>query len=178
MYLSKGFKVLLAAGDTFRAAAIEQLTKWANRLDIPVIKQQHNADPSSVVFDAVDSAKAKGVDVLIVDTAGRLHTKINLMEELKKIERVIQKKGVSNKMNLLVIDATTGQNAFQQADSFNKAVGVDGIMLAKYDSQSKGGIVINIQKNLGLPFYFIGTGEKVENLSEFKKDEFIENIFA
>jgi len=178
LYLKKGYKVLLAAGDTFRAAAIEQLTKWANRLDIPVIKQKENSDPSSVVFDAIDSAKAKQVDLLIIDTAGRLHNKANLMEELKKIERIINKKGDYHKQNILVIDATTGQNAFHQASSFNEAIGINGIIMAKYDSQSKGGIVINIQKNLNIPFYFIGTGEKLDNIEEFNKDEFIKNIFA
>ena len=178
LYLKKGYRVLLAAGDTFRAAAIEQLTKWANRLDIPIIKQQQNSDPSSVVFDAIDSAKAKNVDILIIDTAGRLHTKTNLMEEIKKIDRIIQKKGVINKKNILIIDSTTGQNAFQQALSFKEAIGIDGIVITKYDSQAKGGIVLNIQKNLNIPFYYIGTGEKLDNIKEFKKDEFIENIFA
>jgi fused signal recognition particle receptor len=176
-FLNQGFKVLLAAGDTFRAAAIEQLTKWANKLDIPVIKQQQHSDPAGVIFDAIDAAKAKGVDLLIIDTAGRLHTKVNLMDELKKIDRVIQKKEIKLKQNILVIDATTGQNAYHQADSFNQAVKVDGIMLTKYDSLSKGGILINIQKNLGLPFYFIGTGEKLENIKVFNKEEFVENIF-
>ena len=177
-HLEKGCKVLLAAGDTFRAAAVEQITKWANRLDVPVIKQQEGSDPASVVYDAIDSARAKGVDLLIVDTAGRLHNKANLMEELKKIERVINNKENIIKKNLLVIDATTGQNGYQQAESFNKAVGVDGILIAKYDSQSKSGVVINIQKNLNIPFYFIGNGEKIENLTEFRKNEFIENIFS
>lgn len=177
-YLKKDFKVLLAAGDTFRAAATEQLSMWASRLDIPVIKQGQNADPSSVVFDAVDSARAKNVDLLLVDTAGRLHNKKNLIEELKKIERVIQKKGEAVKKNMLVVDATTGQNAFAQADSFNAAVGLDGIIITKYDSQAKGGMVINIQKTLGIPFYFVGTGEKLEDINEFNKHEFIENIFS
>jgi fused signal recognition particle receptor len=176
-YLSKEFKVLLAAGDTFRAAATEQLTKWAQRLDIPVIKQGEGADPASVVYDAIDSAKAKEVDLLIIDTAGRLHTKINLMEELKKIEKIIRSKGES-KLNLLVIDGTTGQNAFHQAESFKNTVGVDGIILTKYDAQSKGGIIFTINKKLGIPFYFIGTGEKIENLEEFDKDDFIEKIFS
>jgi len=176
-YLLKDFKVLLAAGDTFRAAATEQLTKWANKIDIPIIKQGEGADPASVVFDAIDSAKAKGVDLLIIDTAGRLHTKINLMDELKKIEKIISTKGDFNKINLLVLDGTTGQNAFHQAESFNKAVGVNGIMLTKYDAQAKGGIVFNIEKKLSIPFFYIGTGEKIENFIEFNKDDFIEKIF-
>jgi fused signal recognition particle receptor len=177
-FLSKGYKILLAAGDTFRAAATEQITKWAQRLDVPVIKQGEGADPASVVFDAMDSAKAKGVDLLIIDTAGRLHTKVNLMEELKKIEKIIRSKGDYNKMNMLVIDGTTGQNAFQQAESFKNTVGVDGIILTKYDAGSKGGIVFTINKKLGIPFYFLGTGEKLENLEEFNKDDFVEKIFS
>ncbi len=177
-YLNKGHKVMLAAGDTFRAAAIDQLSNWARALNITMIKQQENSDPASVVYDAVDSAKAKGIDLLIVDTAGRLHTKVNLMEELKKIEGVIRKKENVVKKNILVIDATTGQNAYQQAESFNNAIGIDGICIAKYDSQSKGGIIINIQKSLNIPFYFIGTGEKINDLLEFKKQDYIENIFS
>lgn len=177
-FLKKGNKVLLAAGDTFRAAAIDQLSIWADKLNVPIIKQRENSDPASVVYDAVDSAKARGIDLLIVDTAGRLHTKINLMDELKKIESVIRKKENVEKKNILVIDATTGQNAYQQAESFNSAIGIDGIFIAKYDSQSKGGIIINIQKNLNIPFYFIGKGEKLDDLLEFSKDEYIENIFS
>ncbi|OHD09478.1 MAG: signal recognition particle-docking protein FtsY [Spirochaetes bacterium GWD1_27_9] len=177
-YLQKGFKILLAAGDTFRAAAVEQLTKWSQRLDIPIIRQHDGADPASVVFDAIDSAKAKGVDLLIIDTAGRLHTKVNLMDELRKIEKIIKSKGDFNKKNLLVIDGTTGQNAFIQAESFNNAVGINGIMITKYDALSKGGIVFTIQKKLKIPFYFIGTGEKIENIEEFNKDSFIEKIFS
>lgn len=180
-YLRRRFKVMLAAGDTFRAAATEQLTRWANRLDVPIIKQGEGADPASVVFDAMDSAIAKGVDLLLIDTAGRLHTKANLMEELKKIERIIEGKRTKDidfiKMNLLVIDGTTGQNAYQQAEAFNELIGVDGIVITKYDAQSKGGIVFTIEKKLGIPFYFIGTGEQLEDLSQFKRDEFIENIF-
>lgn len=177
-YLAKNYKVLLAAGDTFRAAATEQLTKWAQRLDIPIVKQGEGADPASVVYDAIDAARSKNVDLLIIDTAGRLHTKDNLMEELKKIDKIISTKGAGGKKNILVIDGTTGQNAIHQAESFKKTVGVDGIILTKYDSQSKGGIIFSIQKKLKIPFYFIGTGEKLENLLEFKKNEFIENIFS
>ncbi len=180
-YLRRRFKVMLAAGDTFRAAATEQLTRWANRLDVPIIKQGEGADPASVVFDAVDSAVAKGVDLLLIDTAGRLHTKANLMEELRKIERIIESKRTKGidfiKMNMLVIDGTTGQNAYQQTEAFNELIGVDGIVITKYDAQSKGGIVFTIEKKLGIPFYFIGTGEQLEDLSQFKRDEFIENIF-
>ncbi|MBN2547071.1 MAG: signal recognition particle-docking protein FtsY [Spirochaetes bacterium] len=177
-YLKKGLKVLLAAGDTYRAAAIEQLTKWANRLDIPIIKQKQHVDPSGVVFDAIDSANAKNVNLLLIDTAGRLHNKENLIEELKKIKKVILKKERIINKNLLVIDATTGQNAYSQAEAFNQAIGIDGIIVAKLDSMSKAGIIINIQKNLKLPIYFIGTGEKLDDLQIFNKKSYIENIFA
>lgn len=177
-YIKEGYKTMVAAGDTFRAAATEQLTKWAERLDIPIVKQGEGADPASVVFDAVDSAKAKGIEILIVDTAGRLHTKVNLMEELKKIDKIISNKGNFEKKNILVIDATTGQNAYVQTESFKNAVGVDGIVLTKYDSQGKGGIVFTIQKKLNVPFYFIGTGEKIENIEKFDKDDFVEKIFS
>lgn len=177
-YSSRGLKVMLAAGDTFRAAATEQLTMWAERLSIPIVKQGEKADPASVVFDAMDSAIAKGVELLIVDTAGRLHNKKNLMEELKKIERIISGKGDFNKKNMLVIDSTTGQNAFIQAEAFHDAVQLDAITMTKYDAQSKGGIVFTIEKNLNIPFQFIGVGEKVEDLREFNKDDFVEKIFG
>lgn len=177
-YLKRGFKVLIAAADTFRAAATEQLTNWAKRLDIPIVKQGEGADPASVVFDAIDSAKAKGVDLLLIDTAGRLHTKTNLIEELKKIEKIIRNKGNFIKNNWLIIDGTTGQNAFLQAESFHSAIGVDGIMMAKYDSQAKGGIIFTIQQKLKIPFFFLGTGEKIDAIEAFKKDVFIEKIFS
>ncbi|HOJ64626.1 MAG TPA: signal recognition particle-docking protein FtsY [Spirochaetota bacterium] len=177
-YLKREFKVLIAAADTFRAAATEQLTNWAKRLDIPIIKQGEGADPASVVFDAIDSAKARGVDLLLIDTAGRLHTKSNLMEELKKIERIIKSKGNFIKNNWLIIDGTTGQNAFLQAEAFHSAIGVDGIMMTKYDSQSKGGIIFTIQQKLKIPFFFLGTGEKIDAIEVFKKNEFIEKIFS
>lgn len=177
LYLLKGKKVLLAAGDTFRAAASEQLATWAGRLSVPVIKQGEGADSASVVFDAIDAAKAKGVDLLLVDTAGRLHNKKNLVEELKKIEGIIRKKDVALQKNLLVLDSTTGQNAFIQAETFHKAIGIDGIVLTKYDAQTKGGIVFTIEKKLGIPFLFVGTGEQLENIGEFNKSDFIHKIF-
>lgn len=177
-YLKLNKKVLLAAGDTFRAAATEQLHNWAKRLDIPIIKQGEGADPASVVFDAVDSAMSKKVDVLIIDTAGRLHNKAHLIEQLKKMERNITRKGDFNKTNLLVIDSTTGQNGYLQAETFHEAVGVDRIMLTKYDANTRGGIVFTIQKRLGIPFCFIGTGEKLENLDEFDCEKFVEKIFS
>ncbi|MCH5150406.1 MAG: signal recognition particle-docking protein FtsY [Spirochaetales bacterium] len=177
-YFSKqGKKVMLAAGDTFRAAATEQLTKWAAEMNIPIVKQGEGADPASVVFDAVDSACAKKIDLLIVDTAGRLHNKKNLMEELKKIYRIIENKGGCERRNMLVIDSTTGQNAYSQAEAFKEAVGIDLVMLTKYDAMSKGGIVFQISHRLGLPFSFVGTGEKRENIAPFDTETFISQIF-
>lgn len=177
-YFSKqGKKVMLAAGDTFRAAATEQLTKWAAEMNIPIVKQGEGADPASVVFDAVDSASAKKIDLLIVDTAGRLHNKKNLMEELKKIYRIIENKGGCERKNMLVIDSTTGQNAYSQAEAFKEAVGIDLVMLTKYDAMSKGGIVFQISHRLGLPFSFVGTGEKRENIAPFITENFISQIF-
>ena len=176
-FLNQGKKVMLAAGDTFRAAATEQLTKWAAEMNIPIVKQGEGADPASVVFDAVDSAQAKKIDLLIVDTAGRLHNKKNLMEELKKIYRIIENKGGCERRNMLVIDSTTGQNAYSQAEAFKEAVGVNLVMLTKYDAMSKGGIVFQISHRLGLPFSFVGTGEKRENIAAFNTKDFIAQIF-
>lgn len=176
-FLNQGKKVMLAAGDTFRAAATEQLTKWAAEMNIPIVKQGEGADPASVVFDAVDSAQAKKIDLLIVDTAGRLHNKKNLMEELKKIYRIIENKGGCERRNMLVIDSTTGQNAYSQAEAFKEAVGVNLVMLTKYDAMSKGGIVFQISHRLGLPFSFVGTGEKRENIAPFNTKDFIAQIF-
>ena len=176
-FLNQGKKVMLAAGDTFRAAATEQLTKWAAEMNIPIVKQGEGVDPASVVFDAVDSAQAKKIDLLIVDTAGRLHNKKNLMEELKKIYRIIENKGGCERRNMLVIDSTTGQNAYSQAEAFKEAVGVNLVMLTKYDAMSKGGIVFQISHRLGLPFSFVGTGEKRENIAPFNTKDFIAQIF-
>ncbi len=177
-YVGKGKKVLLAAGDTFRAAATEQLTRWANRINIPIIKQGEGADPASVVFDAVDSAKSKGVDLLIIDTAGRLHNKKHLMEELMKIDRIINSKGSFTKSNLLVIDSTMGQNAIHQAEAFNESVGVDMIMLTKYDADTKGGVIFNIARKFKIPFSFIGVGEKIEDIEVFESEKFVDKIFS
>ncbi len=176
-HLKKGKTVLLAAADTFRAAATEQLTRWAKVMDIPIVKQGEGADPASVVYDAVDSAKSKGVDLLIIDTAGRLQNKKHLMDELKKMYKIIESKGGCDTHNLLVIDATTGQNAFHQAQVFNEVVGVNMIMMTKYDALSKGGIVFNISKKLNIPFTFIGKGEKIEDIEVFNREKFIERIF-
>jgi fused signal recognition particle receptor len=169
-----GKKVLLAAGDTFRAAASEQLSIWGERAGIPVIKHKEGADPGAVVFDAVMAAKAREVDVLIVDTAGRLHTKSNLMEELKKVNRILSRElPGSPHETLLVLDGNTGQNALIQAKMFNEAVGITGIVLTKLDGTSKGGIVFAINKELGIPVKFVGIGEAIEDLKSFDPEEFV-----
>ena len=170
--------VLLVAADTFRAAAASQLKIWGERNNIEVFAQQEGADPSSVVFDALAVARKKSYDVVLVDTAGRLHTKANLMEELKKIKRVMGKQlqGAPHEI-LLVIDATTGQNGISQALLFNEAVGITGIALTKLDGTAKGGIVANIAKELKTPIRFIGVGEQVDDLRDFNADEFVEALF-
>jgi len=175
---AEGKKVMLAAGDTFRAAASEQLSIWGGRSGIPVIKHKEGADPSAVVFDAVSAAKARAVDVLIVDTAGRLHTKSNLMEELKKVARIVSRElpGAPHE-TLLVLDGNTGQNALVQAKMFHEAVGVTGIVLTKLDGTSKGGIVFAIYKELSIPVKFVGIGEAIEDLRIFDPREFVEALF-
>ena len=173
----EGKKVMLAAADTFRAAASEQLSIWGERNDVPVIKHAEGADPGAVVFDALAAAKARGMDVLIVDTAGRLHTKSNLMEELKKIQRIIARElpGAPQE-TLFVLDATTGQNALIQAKTFHQAIGISGIVLTKLDGTPKGGIVFAINKELGLPVKFVGVGEGIEDLKEFDPREFVDAL--
>lgn len=176
---SQGLSVILAAGDTFRAAGIEQLEIWAERAEAQCIKHQKGSDPAAVSFDAVAAAQKRGTDVVIVDTAGRLHTKINLMEELKKVKRIIQKAMPdAPQETLLVIDATTGQNALRQAELFNEAVGITGIALTKLDGTAKGGIVFAIRKGLGIPVKLIGVGERIEDLRDFDPKEFIEALFS
>ena len=172
-----GKKVMLAAGDTFRAAASEQLAIWGERVGIPVIKHREGADPGAVVFDAVSALKARSFDVLIVDTAGRLHTKSNLMEELKKVKRILARElpGAPHE-TLLVLDGNTGQNALVQAKMFNEAVGVTGIVLTKLDGTSRGGIVFAIAKELEIPVKFIGIGEAVEDLRSFDPKEFVDAL--
>ena len=174
---TEGKKVMLAAGDTFRAAASEQLSIWGERAGIPVIKHREGADPGAVVFDAVTAAKARAVDVLIVDTAGRLHTKSNLMEELKKVKRILSRElpGAPHE-TLLVLDGNTGQNALVQAKMFNEAVGVTGIVLTKLDGTSKGGIVFAVNKELSIPVKFVGIGEAIEDLREFDPKEFVDAL--
>jgi fused signal recognition particle receptor len=174
---SEGKKVMLAAGDTFRAAASEQLSIWGERAGIPVIKHKEGADPSAVAFDAVSAAKARAVDVLIVDTAGRLHTKSNLMEELKKVHRILSRElpGAPHE-TLLVLDGNTGQNALVQTKMFHEAVGVTGIVLTKLDGTSKGGIVFAIYKELSIPVKFVGIGEAIEDLRNFDPREFVDAL--
>jgi fused signal recognition particle receptor len=175
----EGKNVLLVAADTFRAAAVEQLEIWGKRIDVPVIKHSAGSDPSAVTFDGMEAAIKRGVDVVIVDTAGRLHTKVNLLEELKKISRVISKKVREAPHEvLIVLDATTGQNAISQANLFSEAVGVTGIALTKLDGTAKGGIVVSIANQMQIPIRFIGIGEKMDDLRKFDPEEFIEAIFA
>ena len=170
---------ILAAGDTFRAAAVEQLQEWGERNEVPVIAQATGADSASVIFDAYQSAKARGSDVLIADTAGRLHTKDNLMNELEKIVRVLKKQNEHlPHETLLVLDATTGQNALNQARSFHQAVNLTGVCLTKLDGTAKGGMVFAIAKELGLPIRFIGVGEKIDDLRPFSAEQFVEALFA
>lgn len=177
IYAQQGKKVLLAAADTFRAAAIDQLQVWSERLNLPVIAGQPESDPGAVAFDAVQSALARGTDIVLIDTAGRLHTRYNLMEELKKIHRVVGKAlpGAPHAV-LLVLDATTGQNALHQARAFQQAVNVNGVILSKLDTSARGGMAFAIQKELGLPIYFAGLGEKPEDLQRFNREEFVKNI--
>ncbi len=173
----QGKRVLLAAGDTFRAGAIEQLEIWAKSAGVGIVKQKYGVDPSAVAFDAVSACLARGIDVLIIDTAGRLHTKVNLMEELKKVKRVLGK-GVPGAPHeiLLVVDATTGQNALIQAKLFHSAVGVSGIALAKLDGTAKGGIVAAIEDELAIPVKLVGTGENLEDLQSFDPAEFVQAL--
>lgn len=178
-FKQQGLSVMLAAGDTFRAAAVEQLQSWGERNDIPVIAQGNGADSASVIFDALQTARAKKVDVLIADTAGRLHTQSNLMEELKKVKRVMGKlDDTAPHEVMLVLDAGTGQNALAQAKEFQQAVGVSGITLTKLDGTAKGGIIFAIADKLGIPVRFIGVGEAIEDLRPFHAEEFVEALFG
>lgn len=175
----EGHNVLLAAADTFRAAAIDQIIVWGERIGVPVISQNPNSDPGAVVYDALQAAKSRGSDVLIVDTAGRLHTKFNLMEELRKINKVIQKFVPDGPHELLmVIDATTGQNALLQARKFAEDIGLTGVIITKMDSTAKGGFAFAVADDLGVPIKFIGTGEKVEHLTPFEPRAFVEALFS
>ncbi len=175
---NQGHSVMLAAGDTFRAAAIEQLEIWAGRSGVQLVKHQSGSDPSAVVFDAIEAAKARGIDVVIIDTAGRLHTKSPLMEELKKVKRVCGKAMAGSPHEiLLVVDATNGQNALRQAQMFNDAIGVTGIALTKLDGTAKGGIVFAIKKELNIPVKLIGVGEGIDDLQDFVPEDFVRALF-
>ncbi len=177
-YRGAGKKVLLVAGDTFRAAAIEQLDAWAGRVGVDVIKHRAGADPSAVVFDGMQAAKSRGVDVLLIDTAGRLHTKIHLIEELKKIRRVITREQPdAPHETLLVLDATTGQNGLQQARVFKESADITGIVLTKLDGTAKGGVILGIQEELGVPVKYVGVGEEVEDLQPFDAEDFARALF-
>ena len=178
-FTAQGLKVMLAAGDTFRAAAIEQLEVWGQRNEVPVIAQQSGADPAAVIFDALQAARARGIDVLIADTAGRLQTQSHLMDELKKVKRVIQRLDASAPHEiLLVLDASLGQNSLVQAEQFNQALGVTGLVLTKLDGTAKGGAVIAIAEQLKLPIRFIGIGEQAEDFGEFEPGPFIDALLG
>ena len=178
-YRDMGKNVVIAAGDTFRAAAIDQLQVWADRVGAPLIRHEHGADPGAVVFDAVEAAKARNADILIIDTAGRLHTKTNLMEELRKIRKIIARQlpGAPDE-TLLVLDATTGQNGLQQAKVFTEVAEVTDVAVAKLDGTAKGGIVFAIARELKLPIRYVGTGEKITDLAEFDARQFVKALFA
>jgi len=177
-YRAVGKKVLLVAGDTFRAAAVEQLDIWGQRVGVDVVKHKAGADPSAVVFDGMQAAKSRGVDILLIDTAGRLHTKVHLIEELKKIRRVIGREQTdAPHETLLVLDATTGQNGLQQARVFKEATDISGIVLTKLDGTAKGGVIVGIQEELGVPVKYIGVGEDVEDLQPFDPARFVQALF-
>lgn len=177
-YMNEGKTVMVAAADTFRAAAVEQLSVWAERVGVDIVKSHTGADPASVIFDAIASARAKNIDILICDTAGRLHNKVNLMNELSKLTRIIEREGEGfDKHNLLVVDATTGQNALIQGRTFNDAVRLDGIVMTKMDGTARGGIVIPLISELGVPIEYIGIGETADDLIPFHAEEFIDMLY-
>ena len=176
--IAEGHTVVMAAGDTFRAAAGEQLGMWAERCGAGFVRGADGSDPSAVIFDAVESASAKGADLVLADTAGRLHTKSNLMEELRKVRRVAEKGAGTVSEVLLVLDATTGQNGLVQAQQFTDAVDVTGVVLTKLDGSAKGGIVVAIQAELGIPVKLVGLGETADDLAAFDADEFVDALFA
>ena len=170
--------VVIAAADTFRAAAADQLSVWADRAKVRIVKHSEGADASAVVFDAIESCKARKTDILIIDTAGRLHVKSNLMEELKKMDRVVKREyPEANFYKLIVLDATTGQNAYNQVETFNEAVGIDGIILTKLDGTAKGGFIISLSYELEVPVCYVGTGEKIDDIEDFNAEEFVDAIF-
>ncbi len=178
-FKEQGMPVMIAAADTFRAAAIEQLEIWSRRVNVPLIKQKIDSDPSAIVFDAIHAAKSGRADVVIIDTAGRLHTKVNLMEELKKMKRIMARElpGAPHEI-LLVLDATTGQNAVTQAKMFQDEIGVTGIVITKLDGTAKGGVIIRIARDLNIPIRYIGIGEGLDDLREFKSMDFVDALFG
>ncbi len=177
-FVKEGKSVTIAAADTFRAAASDQLSVWADRAKVRIIKHSEGADASAVVFDAIESAKARNTDVLIIDTAGRLHVKANLMEELKKMDRVVKREyPTANYYKLIALDATTGQNAYNQVEVFNQAVGIDGIILTKLDGTAKGGFIISLSYELEVPVVYVGTGEKIDDIECFNAKEFVDGMF-
>ncbi len=177
-FVKEGKTVTIAAGDTFRAAASDQLSVWADRAKVRIVKHTEGADASAVVYDAVSSAKAKNTDVLVIDTAGRLHVKSNLMEELKKMDRVVKREWPDcNFYKFIVLDATTGQNAFNQVEVFNEAVGLDGIILTKLDGTAKGGFIVSLSYELEVPVVYVGTGEKIDDIEDFNAKEYVESLF-
>ncbi len=178
-FKNEGNKVILGAADTFRAAAVEQLDIWAKRAGVDIVKQCSGADPAAVIFDSINAAKARNADILICDTAGRLHNKKNLMQELGKIFKVINKEAPQSSIEvLLVLDASTGQNAISQAKQFKEIVKITGIVLTKLDGTAKGGIVIAIKNELGVPVKYVGVGEQIDDLQPFNPKEFVEALFA
>lgn len=178
LYKNEGKTVLLAAGDTFRAAAVEQLEVWAERVGVDCIRQGTGADPAAVVFDALSAAESRGIDIVLVDTAGRLHTKTNLMDELGKVARVIRRKTGQDPETLLVVDGTTGQNGLSQARAFAETIPIQGLILTKLDGTSKGGIVVAIAEHLGLPVEYVGMGETMDDLDVFDAENFVNALFA
>ncbi|HOJ50176.1 MAG TPA: signal recognition particle-docking protein FtsY [Spirochaetota bacterium] len=177
-YKDQGFSITLAAADTYRSGAVDQISVWAERVGVHLVKHEGKSKPSAVIFDAIDSAIARERDLLIVDTAGRLHNRENLIQELEKLNKILKTKAQdAYKYNLLVLDATTGQNALQQAKTFSEHIGIDGIFLSKIDSTAKGGIAITIANELKIPVVFVGTGEKLDDIEDFDKKDFVESIF-
>ena len=177
-FVKEGKSVTIAAADTFRAAASDQLSVWADRAKVRIIKHSEGADASAVVFDAIESAKARNTDILIIDTAGRLHVKANLMEELKKMDRVVKREYPdAHYYKLIALDATTGQNAYNQVEVFNQAVGIDGIILTKLDGTAKGGFIISLSYELEVPVAFVGTGEKIDDIEDFDAQDFVDGMF-
>lgn len=178
LYIKSGNKVIIGAADTFRAAAIDQIKIWGDRLDLDVIAHSHGSDPSAVVFDTIEAAKARKADVVLIDTAGRMHNSINLMDELNKMSRVVAKTGIGKPKTILVLDASTGQNGLQQASAFLGSMGCDGIVLTKLDGSSKGGIILSIYAEFKMPVLYVGSGENLGDLDLFDPNQFAQDLFC